>query len=313
MANHVTLATALGGGGISILSLTGLPPNAPEILRTLTAGELRHHWLRDRAGVIVDEVLIGKTGESEEFLLTGHGGSAAALALLQTLRAAGYEEKTDGNFFGAWGELLAQCRTPAQVNAVAAACAADDSAATPRLRDFLRVRRVVIAGATNSGKSSLFNELAGGDFALVSAEARATRDPLRHETVFGGFSCELFDTAGWDGAAASAVDAEAFARGQNELRAADLVLFVAAADRAADARAAQIIGENLPPTAPLIIAQNKSDLAPPPLTFFPSAPRVAISCRAATGIEELRETIEEQLRIMQVNKIHGAAVNRPTL
>jgi tRNA modification GTPase len=55
--------------------------------------------------------------------------------------------------------------------------------------------RVVLAGPPNSGKSSLFNALAGAA-ALVSDQPGTTRDYLTAELDLDGVRCELVDTAG---------------------------------------------------------------------------------------------------------------------
>src|SRR5260370_1311198 len=63
--------------------------------------------------------------------------------------------------------------------------------------------RVVLAGKTNAGKSSLFNALAGTQAAIVSAEPGTTRDYLVRRREIEGISIENFDTArlrkGWNG------------------------------------------------------------------------------------------------------------------
>ncbi|HJT34167.1 MAG TPA: tRNA modification GTPase [Pirellulales bacterium] len=57
------------------------------------------------------------------------------------------------------------------------------------------VVRVVLVGAPNVGKTSLYNALAG-QAALVSPRAGTTRDYLRARLDLGGVACELVDTAG---------------------------------------------------------------------------------------------------------------------
>ncbi|WP_317992490.1 tRNA uridine-5-carboxymethylaminomethyl(34) synthesis GTPase MnmE [Bartonella gliris] len=62
------------------------------------------------------------------------------------------------------------------------------------LRDGLKV---VIAGAPNSGKSSIMNRLAGRPVAIVTEEAGTTRDALEMRLVFGGLPVFVTDTAGF--------------------------------------------------------------------------------------------------------------------
>ncbi|WP_175868671.1 tRNA uridine-5-carboxymethylaminomethyl(34) synthesis GTPase MnmE [Bartonella gabonensis] len=62
------------------------------------------------------------------------------------------------------------------------------------LRDGLKI---VIAGAPNSGKSSIMNRLAGRSVAIVTDEAGTTRDALEMRLIFGGLPIFLTDTAGF--------------------------------------------------------------------------------------------------------------------
>jgi len=57
--------------------------------------------------------------------------------------------------------------------------------------------RVFIAGPVNSGKSTLFNILAGREMAVVSPEEGTTRDGASCRTIMGGRIVELFDTPGY--------------------------------------------------------------------------------------------------------------------
>jgi len=96
--------------------------------------------------------------------------------------------------------------------------------------------RVVLCGAPNAGKSTLFNALCGAD-ALVSEHPGATRDTLRARWSPGEFECELVDTAGLDAAFAQHSDLDhpdvhAQARARGELASADLLVLVARADGA---------------------------------------------------------------------------------
>ncbi|EJF80395.1 tRNA uridine-5-carboxymethylaminomethyl(34) synthesis GTPase MnmE [Bartonella doshiae] len=62
------------------------------------------------------------------------------------------------------------------------------------LRDGLKI---VIAGAPNSGKSSIMNRLAGRPVAIVTEEAGTTRDALEMRLVFCGLPVFVTDTAGF--------------------------------------------------------------------------------------------------------------------
>jgi tRNA modification GTPase len=55
---------------------------------------------------------------------------------------------------------------------------------------------VALVGWPNTGKSSLFNALAGRDRAIVSPQSGTTRDYVQAIVGFGGVVCRLIDTAG---------------------------------------------------------------------------------------------------------------------
>ena len=65
-------------------------------------------------------------------------------------------------------------------------------------RELARPLTVVLAGAPNAGKSSLFNRIAGSDLAITSPEAGTTRDALGCRVASHGVVWELFDTAGME-------------------------------------------------------------------------------------------------------------------
>lgn len=57
--------------------------------------------------------------------------------------------------------------------------------------------RVVLAGASNAGKSSLFNAILGFQRSIVNVIAGTTRDVVSYSTALDGFPVTFYDTAGF--------------------------------------------------------------------------------------------------------------------
>lgn len=146
--------------------------------------------------------------------------------------------------------------------------------------------RVVLVGAPNAGKSSLWNALTGGR-ALVSDLAGTTRDSLEGEWALPGGACLLVDGPGLDpgGQGPDARAQELFARQREQ---GDLILWVV--DACAPAPA-------LPNDARLV-AWNKGDLpgAPPAPAASASGPEVvAVSARTGAGLPALAAAVGRHL------------------
>lgn len=101
-------------------------------------------------------------------------------------------------------------------------------------RRLLRPPRVVLAGAVNAGKSTLFNTLVCHERVVVHAEAGTTRDAIEERALLGSYAVDLVDTAGERRLSARDATAEVERAGQAlaaELaRGADLTLRLVAAD-----------------------------------------------------------------------------------
>ncbi len=144
-----------------------------------------------------------------------------------------------------------------------------------------------IAGATNSGKSSLFNLLLRQDRAIVSETHGTTRDYLEGSIGLKGIPLRLFDTAGIR-EAKDPIEAEGIRRAEQVMRGADLVLYlvdsevgIAQGDSAFLAGTAEREGSTLK-------LWNKIDLPrsrPAPDGFLP------VSSLTGQGVDALEEAI----------------------
>lgn len=85
--------------------------------------------------------------------------------------------------------------------------------------------RVVITGAPNAGKSSIFNALAGQERALVTHIPGTTRDSLEAWLDMSGFPVCLVDTAGLR-SSGDTLERLSIAKSRQQLEAADLVLLL---------------------------------------------------------------------------------------
>lgn len=140
--------------------------------------------------------------------------------------------------------------------------------------------RLVLAGAPNAGKSTLFNALTGAR-AIVSDVAGTTRDALVAPWVVAGVPCELVDTAGLSERFPSGPDALAqrFAKAEHEI--ADLVL------RVCDAREAP--PEVLEPRE--LLVRTHADLVEGPL----DGPGIVVSALTGAGLAELETDVAQAL------------------
>ena len=147
----------------------------------------------------------------------------------------------------------------------------------------VRVRegaRVVIMGAPNCGKSTLFNALLARERAIVTATPGTTRDVLEAELEIEGLPVILVDTAGIREAVDPA-ESEGILRAKREVERADLILALRPA------------GENEAPWGPegqpgerRLDIVSKADLA-----RTSPGDVLAVSCVTGKGLDRLREEI----------------------
>lgn len=149
-----------------------------------------------------------------------------------------------------------------------------------------RVRRgalVVLAGAPNAGKSSLFNALLGSERALVTELAGTTRDAIEAHADFFGWPIRLVDTAGL-GATEDRIEAMGQAMSQRYLQAADLVL---RCEGGSPLEGMLLQDPGL--QSRTLAVRTKSDLAPA------DGAGLRVSALTGEGLTELRRAIVERL------------------
>lgn len=151
--------------------------------------------------------------------------------------------------------------------------------------EFAELPRVVLRGAPNVGKSSLFNRLADDAQALVADVAGTTRDYITGRLTLDGLVCQLIDTAGLDDRGASDLDrlAQSAAVAQHEAATLELLCVEASSD----------VSE-LDAASPdrLLVVTKCDDGAPD--TEFPNE-AILTSSRTGQGIDLLRAAIAARL------------------
>jgi tRNA modification GTPase len=149
--------------------------------------------------------------------------------------------------------------------------------------------QVVLAGRTNTGKSSIFNQLAGSGRAIVTALPGTTRDLLTEVVDIGGVPVTVVDTAGVRVLPADAIEAEGIARAAAARSVAALIVVVL------DGSAAltdddRVLLEQTAGVSRVIVA-NKSDLPTAWTTLDGIENLVRVSALEGDGVDDLRSAI----------------------
>jgi tRNA modification GTPase len=153
--------------------------------------------------------------------------------------------------------------------------------------------QVAIIGRPNSGKSSLFNRLAGAGRAIVTDIPGTTRDLLTEVVDIDGAAITLVDTAGLHGAPADAVEREGIARARSAEQVADLVIVVLDRSRAMSEDDEALVDQAS--RRPHVVVANKCDL---PAAWQPLEQGVSalpVSAKDGRGLDDLRQEIGQRL------------------
>lgn len=152
--------------------------------------------------------------------------------------------------------------------------------------------RVVLAGAPNTGKSSLFNALLDQSKALVSPAAGTTRDYLTASLQIQGASIELVDTAGHqESGQQPAIDSRAQEQKSEQIDTADLLMICYDSSTGLSEEDRRLI-EGWPADRVLLVA-TKSDLAS---TLAVSDEVIQTSAKTGAGLATLRFNLAERAR-----------------
>nr|MDK2850966.1 tRNA modification GTPase [Candidatus Cloacimonadota bacterium] len=168
--------------------------------------------------------------------------------------------------------------------------------------------KICLAGAPNTGKSSLFNALLKQNRAIVTPHPGTTRDYLEESFSLNGYPIVLWDTAGLRDSEDS-IEQEGIARSYSLMRKADLILLLYEGEYPG-------IGDELSNFVDKIIpVASKADII-----SYPALPEdhVKISVKLKDGLVDLSEKILQRLslptqiidRPLITNSRHLAALHR---
>jgi tRNA modification GTPase len=149
----------------------------------------------------------------------------------------------------------------------------------PRVEPLKGGVRVVVAGPTNAGKSSLINALSGEERAIVTDVPGTTRDHIEVPLSIGGIPIRLTDTAGLR-ATDDKVESIGVERAERLVELADVLVWLGAPEEA-------------PEHPRRILVHAKADLAG---RGMPPNGSLAVSSLAQQGIAELLAAIEQTAR-----------------
>lgn len=169
--------------------------------------------------------------------------------------------------------------------------------------------QVVIAGAPNVGKSSLFNALLNTNRAIVTAVPGTTRDVLAERADIRGLSLALLDTAGIR-ETEDEIEREGVARSHGTLRVADLALVVLDRSRPRVAGDTRVLDATRSQRRLVVI--NKIDL-PSAWSGGPDEAigddAVEVSTRTGDGLDRLADRIVSRLADGELQRDPPAVTN----
>jgi len=172
---------------------------------------------------------------------------------------------------------------------------------------------VVLSGAGNVGKSSLFNCLLNSHRAIVDGEAGTTRDIIEETINVGGLPLILSDTAGFrEQSGLSQVESQGIERSRAALAKAGLVLIVTDGILGLDNTAKALLQEISPKKRLLVLNKidilNETELQKRLAEYAKCCPPqdvLAVSAKNGAGVSQLLAKIGEKA-LSGVNKTAGS-------
>jgi tRNA modification GTPase len=157
--------------------------------------------------------------------------------------------------------------------------------------------KLVIAGRPNAGKSSLLNQLAGEEKAIVTPIEGTTRDILREHIQIDGMPLHIVDTAGLRDSD-DTVEQEGIRRAWQEIASADRILLIA--DDSGDAQAdilalQQQLSSTETQHIAVTVVRNKCDVSgrQPAVENDGDCTTLRMSAKTGDGLELLKHHLKQ--------------------
>jgi len=151
--------------------------------------------------------------------------------------------------------------------------------------------RVVLAGASNAGKSSLLNAILGFQRSLVDSMPGTTRDVVSGQTALDGFPVTFFDTAGFR-ITDNELELQGIDRSLGSFADANLIVWVI------DSTVEESMRPPCPVESNVLSCYNKIDLTNINLSSSPvlfGTPAIGVSALTSEGIESFLGAIIRRL------------------
>ena len=292
--------TPPGRGAVAVLRLSG--PNALEVLarrfqRSAPLVENRPIFGRFRlSNTTHDEEVVVHVLGPDAVEICSHGGEAVVAAIERTLIEEGTTSISWQDFFfpgdsqrDRASRLLPFAKTERTAQILLDQILLDLPVPPPGDeclgKHLVEPFRVVLAGASNVGKSSLLNAILGFKRSFVHPTAGTTRDMVGGQTALEGFPVTFFDSAGFR-KTDDDLERQGIDRSRLSLSDADLVVWVL------DLTVEESQRPPCPAEENVMFCCNKIDLVGTPAH---SDSAVAVSALTGEGIETLLDAVIRRL------------------